>query len=290
MIYICDGYREVLINKKMKIDINNISNFELKDKTYLSNNVLRFKLELNNLYNFHKSAFNSKYETDKEYQLRIDSDFSNLKIDEDSNTKSYFEKAFKHLFKAEYYYTNGQNLISLHREEKWEIVSYETVFNYSAFLSTYYPFNYNPLGKTKNSEYKIFEQAEQKIYEELNNLKTINLPLSGITKDAKIQEVYPENFKMTLSDGSEILIIERSESNLSVNEQIIELNKPNEIETCLNCIHFQFSGMSHEMSGGSTGYCSLVRDQLIEKSVKEQMTNIWSRCSKFKMKEKADNK
>jgi len=99
LIYICDGYREVLINKKMKIDINNISNFELKDKTYLSNNVLRFKLEFNNLYNFHKSAFNSKYETDKEYQLRIDSDFSNLKIDEDSNTKSYFEKAFKQLFK-----------------------------------------------------------------------------------------------------------------------------------------------------------------------------------------------
>ncbi|MBK6497386.1 MAG: hypothetical protein IPG00_04150 [Saprospiraceae bacterium] len=116
------------------------------------------------------------------------------------------------------------------------------------------------------------------------------MPLSGITKDAKIQEVYPENFKMTLSDGSEILIIERSDSNLSVNEQIIELNKPNEIETCLNCINFQFSGMSHEMSGGSTGYCFLVRDQLIEKSVKEQMTNIWSRCSKFKMKEKVDNK
>lgn len=61
----------------------------------------------------------------------------------------------------------------------------------------------------------------------------------------------------------------------------IELNKPYEIETCLNCKHLQFSGMSHGMSGGTKGYCSLVRNQLIEKSVKEQVTNIWSRCSKI---------
>lgn len=273
----------------MKIDLSNISKFELKDKTYLSNNVLRFKLELNDLYNYHQSAFNSKYETDREYHLKIDTDFTNLKVDKDSNTKKYFEKAFKHLFKAEYYYTNGQNLISLRNSEKWEIVSYETVFNYSTYLSTYYPFNYNPLGRTKNSEYQIFEQAEQKIYEELNNLKTVSLPLSGTNQEAKIQEVYPENFKMTLPDGSETFVIQKSESDLSVNEQIVKLNKPREIETCLNCMHFQFSGMSHDMSGGSTGFCFLVRNQLSEKSIKEQITNIWNRCSKFKMKERANN-
>jgi len=273
----------------MKIDLSNILKFELKDKAYLSNNVLRFKLELDELYNYHKSAFNNKYETDTEYQLKVDSDFSNLKTDKYSSAKTFFEKAFNHLFKAEYYYTNGQNLISLRKGENWEIVSYETVFNYSTFLSKYYPFNYNPIGKTNNSQYQIFEQAEQKIYEELSNLKTVTLPLGGTNHEAKLQEVYPENFKMTLPNGSEVFIIQKSESDLSVNEQIVELIKPNEIETCLNCIHFQFSGMSHDMSGGSTGYCFLVRNQLIEKSVKEQMTNIWSRCSKFKMKEKVDN-
>jgi len=274
----------------MKIYLSNISNFELKDKAYLSNNVLRFKLELDELYNYHTSAFNSKYETDKEYQLKIDCDFSNLRADKDSTAKNYFEKAFYHLFKAEYYYTNGQNLISLRKGEKWEIVSYETVYNYSTFLSKYYPFNYNPIGKTNNSEYQIFEQAEQKIYEELSYLKTVTLPLCGTNQEAKLQEVYPENFKMTLPNGSEVFITQKSESDLSVNEEIVELNKPTEIETCLNCTHFRFSGMSHDMSGGSTGYCFLVRNQLKEKSVKEQVTNTWSRCSKFKMKENADNK
>jgi|GEM_PF-4734913 len=266
----------------MKIDLNNISNFELKDKSYLSNNVMRFKLELDELYRHHNATFTTKYKEDKEYQAKVNSDFNEIKNHLNTNPKEYFEKAFQHLFNADFYYTNGQNLISLKKNENWEIVFYDSVFNFSIYHSTYYPFNYNPLGRTKNSEYKIFEQAEQKIFEKLNDIKIVSLPLSGKSTETKIQEVYPDNCIMTLPDGSELFLSQKSETEPSVNEQIVELNKPNEIETCLNCEHFQFSGMSHDMSGGTMGYCFLVRNQLVEKTVKEQVTNIWSRCSKFK--------
>lgn len=266
----------------MKIDLNNISNFELKDKSYLSNNVMRFKLELDELYQHHSKTFTTKYEEDKEYQAKVNSDFKELENQLNTNPKEYFEKAFQHLFYADFYYTNGQNLISLKKNENWEIVSYDSVFNFSIYHSTYYPFNYNPLGRTKNHEFKIFEQAEQKIFEELNTLKIVSLPISGNSAEIKIQEVYPNNCIMTFIDGTKVFLYKKNETDSSVNEQIVELNKPNVIETCLNCEHFQFSGMSHDMSGGTTGYCFLVRNQLEEKSVKEQVTNIWSRCSKFK--------
>lgn len=271
----------------MKIDLNNIANFGLKDKSYLSNNVLRFKMELYELHKHHNSTFANKYEKDKEYREKINSDFYKLEVSKSTTPKKYFEKAFEHLFNADFYYTNGQNLISLKKNENWEIVSYESVFNFSIYHSTYYPFNYNPLGKTNNSEYQIFDQSEQKIFEELNNIKIVSLPLSRNSTETKIQEVYPDNCIMTMPDGSKMFLSQKSETEPSVNKQIIELNKPNLIETCLNCEHFQFSGMSHDMSGGTTGYCFLVRNQLIEKSVKEQVTNIWSRCMKFKNKEKS---
>lgn len=248
---------------------------------------MRFKLELDELLQYHKAKFITRYEEDEDYQAKINSDFNELKNQLNTSPEEYFEKAFQHLFNADFYYTNGQNLISLKKIENWEIVSYDSVFNFSIYHSTYYPFNYNPLGRTKNSEYIIFEQAEQKIFEELNNIRTVYLPLSGLSTETTIQEIYPDNCIMTLPDGSKFFLSKKSETDISVNEQIVEHNKPYEIETCLNCEHFQFSGMSHDMSGGTTGYCFLVRNQLLEKSVKEQVTNIWSKCTKFKMKEKS---
>lgn len=273
----------------MKIDIHNISKFVLKDKIYLSNNVLRFKLDLNELFYHHKLNFSNKYKNDDGYKSKIDTYFNSLEAINNINPERLFDKAFEHIYNSDYYYTNGQNIISLNKNKSWEIVSYGTVFDYSVYLSIYYPFNYNPLGKTLNTEYQIFEQAEQKIFEKLNTVQTINLPLSETTSEANIQEVYPENYILTLPNNSKKFLTHKDEFDPSVTEKIFDSIKPNVIETCINCQHFQFSGMSHDMSGGTSGYCFLIRNQLLEKSVKESITNIWSKCNKFTRKEKADN-
>ena len=61
--------------------------------------------------------------------------------------------------------------------------------------------------------------------------------------------------------------------------------KPRKAICCFECKHFQFSGMSHSMSSGHTGYCQLMRSKLKESNVKQSITSITLSCSQFERKE-----
>jgi hypothetical protein len=60
--------------------------------------------------------------------------------------------------------------------------------------------------------------------------------------------------------------------------------KPRKAICCIECEHFQFSGMSHDMSGGHTGYCQLMISKLKEPNVKQSITKSTNSCSQFKRK------
>ncbi len=136
-------------------------------------------------------------------------------------------------------------------------------------------------------KYKVFEKVESEIVKILSKIETIRIPIEHDSdRDfIEIRQVYPSTYYFSSNNRT---IVRKTEYNGDwidkISDEVFDSFKLINIKCCKNCKYFQFSGMSHDMSGGFTGYCNLIKTKLEEITVQESTTNIWNWCSKFETK------
>lgn len=227
---------------------------------------------------------------------------------ENSITKSYLEKEiigkyydkigsrdeivkinFKHCFKADYYYSNGQKIISvIENEGGFEMGVHKSNKHFTDLFYPHAGFAILSLESCFVKSYETKEKLESEIVGVLSNIEVQRIPLEH---DSNID--YMEVQKVHLSDY--LLRYDKIQKQLNLKyegptfdmefEKFLKAIKPRKAICCMECTHFQFSGMSHSMSGGHTGYCQLMRKKLNEPNVGQSITNITNHCSKFERKE-----
>lgn len=268
----------------MKINIQKIGEFELFDKEYLSDSIFRFRLNTENRFSEKIEEFRKNLNDPNNRSIHyLKETISKNKYGSIGSIEELMFTNLNHSLKADFYFTNGQKVISLRKKENgWEIGKLGELFDFQIVLSKYYPMSNFGLKSLKLESFKIYERAEVLIVEELREIKTEYLPLTN-SKEIKIQEIYPISKKVYF-DNNKIRVFESEELD-ELTRHIEENIEPEKLRTCLNCSNFMFSGMSHDMSGGETGYCKLLRDQIEDKSVRETITHIWNWCNKFDKKE-----
>lgn len=268
----------------MKINIEKIGEFELFDKEYLSDSIFRFRLDTGNRFSEKIEEFRENLNDPSNQSINyLKEAISKNNYESIGNMEELMFMNLSHSLKANFYFTNGQKVISLCQNENgWEIGKLGELFDFQNVLSKYYPMSKFGLKSMKLETYRIYERAEVLIFEELREIKIESLPLTN-SNEIKVQEIYPISKKVYF-ENKEIGIFESEELD-KLTKQIEDKIEPEKLRTCLNCSNFIFSGMSHDMSGGETGYCKLLRDKIADKSIRETITHIWNWCNKFEEKE-----
>ncbi|HRI62133.1 MAG TPA: hypothetical protein PK228_20475, partial [Saprospiraceae bacterium] len=135
------------------------------------------------------------------------------------------------------------------------------------------------LSNLKLNSYRLLEKAELEILRVLSELTVQRIPVirGEDIEHMEILKTYP--YKHTFSYGDKTLYIHENEAYHmhSASTEVINWMKPLVLKCCRNCVFFQYSGMSLDMSGGNAGYCKLPLNQTAESIV----TNIWNWCDKF---------
>ena len=194
----------------------------------------------------------------------------------------------KHVYGADKYITNGQNLVTLLEVEgEFELGIHKNLNAFSHYFYNSPLFGQFSLSNLRLKRYKILEKAESEIMKILSKIETTRIPIEHSSDRGfmEIREVYPLTYFFTLNNLTIVRTTEYNGDSIDkITEEAIETFKPHQIICCKNCKHFKFSGMSHDMSGGFAGYCFLVREKLDEPTVTESTTRIWNWCSKFEIK------
>ncbi len=273
------------IIKKMKIDIEHIAGIKLNEKIHITNTILKFKR--NNQERFNKKI-DELITSSKDHESRIHKFlFQNNENDNAAILKSMTNN-LEHIHIADFYYSNGQNILSLIRTEKdnWEIGNFKSIFEFIGAESIYWPMTKLCLKPNQIKTFKEIERAENYISEQLNNLQVTKLStING--NEYSIQECYPDKYYVNFYNSKQELFERESEGEIDSILKHIENKLDNDsLKICLTCKHFGFSGMSHDMSGGLTGYCHKVRNKLEEKIVTESITQITNVCSEHEINRK----
>lgn len=125
----------------MRIIINKIGEFELHDIEYLSDSIFRFRLDTG-------IRFSEKIE---EFRKNLsDPNNPSIKFLKEAISKNNYETIGNieelmitnlcHSLKANFYFTNGQKVISLCQNENgWEIGNLGELFDFQNVLSQFYP-------------------------------------------------------------------------------------------------------------------------------------------------------
>jgi len=266
----------------MKIDIEHIAGVKLSEKVHITNSILKFKR--NNQERFIKKIdelnTNSRNPESRIYKYLFQS-----QENDNSEILKSMTKNLEHIHIADCYYSNGQNILSLIRTEDniWEIGNFKSIFEFIGAESIYWPMTKLSLSQNQFKSFKEIERAENYISE---ILKIVDITkLSTIKGDEySIQESYPDKFYVNFNNGQKKIFDKESVGGLdSILEHIEERIDDDSLKICLTCKHFGFSGMSHDMSGGTTGYCHKVRNKLEEKSLTEAITQITNVCSEHEI-------
>jgi hypothetical protein len=266
----------------MKIDIEHIAGVKLNDKVHITNSILKFKR--NNQARFVEKidelTSNATNSESRIYKLL----FQNQK-DETGEIIKLMSKNLQHIHIADFYFSNGQNILSLIKTESdsWEIGNFKSIFEFVGAESIYWPMTKMCLNKNQLKLFKEIERAENYITEQLNILEVTQI--STINGDEySIQECYPNKYYVDFNNGQKKAFDAETDGGVDVILKHIEERLDNDsLKICLTCKHFGFSGMSHDMSGELTGYCHKVRNKLEEKSVPESITQITNVCSKHEV-------
>jgi len=269
----------------MKIDIEHIAKVKLLETIHITNSILKFKRT--NQERFIKKldelTTNAKNPESRIYKLLFQD-----QIDQVGEMVKTMSKNLQHIHFADFYYSNGQNILSLTRTEEntFEIGNFKSIFEFIGAESIYWPMTKLCLHKNQIKTFKELERAESYISEQLNILEVTTL--STINGDEySIQECYPNKYYVNFNNGQRKVFDGEIDGEIdTIIKHIEESLDDDSLKICLTCKHFGFSGMSNEMSGGLTGYCHKVRNKLEEKSVSESITQITNVCSKHETDKK----
>lgn len=190
-----------------------------------------------------------------------------------------------HIFNSERYYIGGNEVITVSKKEEKYLMAVHKRSGFTSFHSSPGFFTTTSFKEKRIYDFVSELSMELEVIKILSNQPVTIIPINndesehtairhlssgetefkykGITHTEKISSYYGPSFDEVL-------------------ERFIIQIKPSVLKCCLNCTNFQFSGMSHDMSGGTTGYCSLLlSNPNNRKGVKDRITHITSWCQSF---------
>lgn len=268
----------------MRIEIDKILTYELKDKHYLSDYLLRFKLESGDLFSQKLATYKKQAgDADDKFLPHLEKEYLTKRYNRFGTRDELMEKNLNHVFNADYYYTNGQKIVTMIiREDGYEIGIHNNIDLFARNFFLNHLFSYFSLSDLKLDSYEVFNFAEAQIAFILSELTIKRVPtLHDSNMDyLDVFEYYPYETAFRYGNKeikkSHSLIYSMDEISLD----IIKWLRPVVLKCCRNCKHFEYSGMALE-AGGNAGYCKMSYNQLLEKSVGQSLTNVWNWCEKF---------
>lgn len=190
-----------------------------------------------------------------------------------------------HVFNSKRYYIGGNMVISVSEKEEKYLIAIHTRSEFTNFHISPAFFTTTSLKERKVYDFVSELSMELEVVKILSRQSITLMPID--TNESEYVSVRYLSTGDTEFKYREITHIERISSYYGpsydrVLEKFIELIKPNVLKCCLNCTNFQFSGMSHDMSGGTAGYCSLLLSNSANREgVKDRITHITSWCQSF---------
>lgn len=103
----------------MKISIDKITNYKVEIEKHYSDDVFSFTLEIPNLFEQRFQLFKEKY-SNEETRIKeaIERESKRNGYDQIGDSESLMKLNMKHVYGADKYFTNGQNLVSLLKDEE----------------------------------------------------------------------------------------------------------------------------------------------------------------------------
>ena len=264
----------------MKVDFDKIGEFELLEKELVFDSMLRFRINGQERYQKKVAEFKQKLNEpgNREVEHLKGRFGGSLKM-----AAKGMAVNLAHALRADWYYTNGQNICSiLQTEEGWQVGEFGKIARFKSAISAYYSMSDISLRSLDLQTYELWEQAEAAVCEHLRTLEAIRLPLLE-GGEVIVQRMYPNKAWVYLG-GAQPKELEVGDYLVKFSEAIEAMIAPDGIRACMKCEHFRFSGMAYDMSGGSKGYCSYFRDQIEKPAHKDTVTHIWNWCRQFQLR------
>lgn len=204
----------------------------------------------------------------------------------DSEKAAYMN--LKQVFKADRYFTNGHLMITVIEEDGLSYL-YTHLFNLFTNFHTDYSFFTATSLKNKHPVDLVSDlKVDIEVIEILSKKNISGLPvLEDSQSYATIESSLEFGEKFIYQDivfNSKLSDVDGRPRD-QILQKFIDLVKPKTLKCCLNCKNFRFSGMSHDMSWGNTGYCQLLLDnERNREGVKDRITDIDLWCDNFDRK------
>jgi hypothetical protein len=192
----------------------------------------------------------------------------------------------QHIFQADTYFTNGQRIVScFERNGHFELLEHSSkaFTHFHLTSSAFFRLSIHTL------------QPIEAISERNRDLEVVKLLKDRQVQFLPILESNEEWAMMShsLLEGYEFRyagkVLKKQESFYEgqgldkILKEFIALIRPATLKCCLNCAHFKFSGMSHQMSSGTVGYCGLLLDNPDNREgVQDSVTGIDAWCDDFR--------
>ena len=146
----------------MKINITKIGEFELLKKEYLSDSIFRFKINSANRFSVKVEELHKNLSEPQNKSIQfLKNSIAKNNYEGLGTVEELMIKNLTHSLKADWYYTNGQEIISILKiDQGWEIGKFGKIFDFQNAISEYYPMCKFGLKTMKLESYKIFEKAE----------------------------------------------------------------------------------------------------------------------------------
>lgn len=266
----------------MQVAIDTIGDYPLLDIDHLSDSMIRFRIDATKAYKQKIAELEMLFfsrDTCNDYRHALTA----LNLKERRTDWQHLVLDMKLLLLADFYYTNGQEVFLLLKEEKgWKVGKIKSIYHFADSRYLFDPEHLSYLTALDLPAFPIFESAEFYIIEQLEKIQVLRLPLDNGT-GIFIRMLYPNHLRVDFGNGSSRLFT--TDSYDWASQEMEKQTAPHRLRTCLNCRNFQFSGMSHSMSSGSKGYCFLIKEQLEritpDTFPQQAITHIWNWCSGF---------
>ena len=204
----------------------------------------------------------------------------------------FLKFSINHTSEPTYIFTNGQRFMSVvvKNEQRFETV------RHSGRLSSYQQETHELIEPESAACFSSYGAAETVIRQQLAELSIRAVLMGdGVRQETMLLQEAGSAYKGGQHVDTYLAWINGEPHYLETNRDIDSYTLVNtfrsgglRIESCGTCSHFRFSGMSHDMSNGSTGYCTkrLVPGKTDFDIKRDEPTpfavvSVWDRCLEY---------
>lgn len=272
----------------MKIKIDKIGLVPVRINRYINEELFSFSLDLPpNFYQRKLNDFDKVFAAPESSTKKfLTHKLSGNWLPPETTVEEIMSMNFNHIFRATEYFTNGQKIASLlDTGHGYEIAFHNDIKVFEGYFWPAATFAQFSISSFRTETFKVYEKAIAEIIKYLSKIEIIRISIDYESKGGflEIKAIHPLGYVFKL-DGNEVYKeVDIANSLDRITQDISEWVKPNVLKCCLKCVNFAFSGMSHDMSGGASGYCSYIMGKAPDADVRQSITHIWSVCDKFEV-------